>query len=74
LGQRYGSRPLQAEMPKYEFDTIIESLRSLDEEERKGAIIEPLLDWYKCDENGIPPTMVLTVRHLTISHITGGDT
>ena len=63
FGQRYGNRPLQAEIEKSEFDLIVDSLESLTEEERKKQEldVEMLKDWYKCDENGEPPTMILTV-------------
>ena len=39
----------------------MESLESLSESERQGADVNLLTNWYKCDSNGIPESMILTV-------------
>lgn len=55
LGDRYGWRPLPAEIPDDEFREI--EVRLTDTRER-----ELLAEWYKRDENAVPPVYCLQPR------------
>jgi hypothetical protein len=57
LGDRYGWRPLPAEIPKEEFERIAE--RVTDSGDR-----ELLQTWYRCDDNAVPPVYCLQPRSL----------
>ncbi|MHA1268489.1 MAG: DUF4062 domain-containing protein [Candidatus Helarchaeota archaeon] len=60
LGNRYGWRPPPPEIPKDEFEMIIEYIQgSLNKNEENITILN---QWYKLDENAIPPVYVLQPR------------
>jgi len=60
LGERYGWRPLPAEIPAEEFKRI--KTRVTDAEEK--TLLE---DWYRLDENAAPPVYCLQPRRLEIA-------
>ena len=60
LGNRYGYRPLQVQIPAEEFDCLV----SVADESAK----EVWKDWYKFDSNAVPPCYVLQVRHTCMTN------
>jgi hypothetical protein len=55
LGDRYGWRPLPAEIPLAEFEALSREMADAD----RGLVQE----WYVVDENAVPPVAVLQPRH-----------
>ena len=55
LGQRYGWRPLPAQIPAQELDQLLEVI-AVDRADR-------LRSWYRLDENAVPPEYGLQPRH-----------
>jgi WD40 repeat protein len=60
LGDRYGWCPLPYEIPKIEFDPIIEKVT--DDRDK-----ELITQWYRCDENAVPPVYCLKEREVIIA-------
>lgn len=54
LGNRYGWRPLPPEIPANEFELVIQEATFTD--------AQRLREWYKCDNNTLPPCYVLRAR------------
>lgn len=54
LGDRYGWCPPPPQIPVFEFEQILERLK----EEDRGLLIE----WYRKDENAVPPEYILQPR------------
>jgi WD40 repeat protein/AAA+ ATPase superfamily predicted ATPase len=60
LGDRYGWRPLPAEIPKEEFEMILNNLSTNNKENsRRRALVKK---WYRLDENAIPAVYCLLPR------------
>ena len=53
LGQRYGGNPPPLSIDTTEFETLLSILGEM------GESTDILRDWYKCDENNIPPVHTL---------------
>ena len=57
MGDRYGFRPIQTEIKVKEFEGLLKEAESL-----KLANVALLEEWYKKDENAVPPHYVLQVE------------
>ena len=55
IGDRYGWRPLPAEIPVSEFETLLATLATVDDRKL-------MQDWYRRDDNAIPPHYRLLPR------------
>jgi hypothetical protein len=55
LGDRYGWRPLPAEIPAKEFEEMQRRIKDAGDKEL-------LMDWYKRDDNAVPPVYCLQPR------------
>eukprot|EP00118_Oscarella_pearsei_P010463 m.64383 g.64383 ORF g.64383 m.64383 type:complete len:1662 (+) comp35248_c0_seq9:54-5039(+) len=61
LGQKYGFRPLKASISASDFKAL---LTAIDDQETKSILYQ----WYKLDENVIPPSFILQPISSTLPH------
>jgi len=76
IGNRYGWRPLPYEIPAEEFEQIYENAangklfeKNIDDEERNidgKQAADILNEWYRLDENSVPPVYCLLPRRVNI--------
>ncbi|MBI3272396.1 MAG: DUF4062 domain-containing protein [Planctomycetes bacterium] len=62
LGDRYGWRPLPAEIPVDEFESLVRSATRTPPSSSAAAEAHLLAQWYGRDENALPPVYVLQPR------------
>ncbi len=60
LGNRYGWRPLPAEIPEAEYRLIEAGVTAPDAAQLLNA-------WYRCDRNAVPPVYALQPRRLAVA-------
>ncbi|XP_053395169.1 NACHT and WD repeat domain-containing protein 2-like [Mercenaria mercenaria] len=73
IGQKYGDSPLPAIIPSHEYEALRVAMKGYKSRDSRTA---PLLDeWYRKDDNSVPPAYILTsVREKLPDYFSADDT